>query len=1224
MSSLSGSSSPDPLHLASSPLAAHIYTRRGTTPIAHSSAARNPRASPSKSFLMDTGDARIKVTVEPVLYGGLRASRSPSKQPTRSASRTTTIPLRTGESSTTWLRQPTPAAHIDSSGLDVGRRSAKKRKSTPGSTAEVAERRTSRRYARMQETRNQHDTEHDYARDRAMFSEQSVPSSEVRRRRSLYPMRNQRSQRLSAARDDLDNALQAAIGGTSVASSDAGHDDYMASDDVFAGAAGELTTANEDFTMITGESLASISFKANASMLGSAAHDEDDEQDVQAEHLTSSPPQKVMYPDITEQADEAKTPMPVKNHAAMDWKPTGPEAKRLDFHDMQLDQDVSQSIEQGSDPHEVIVIDDDEKPEPVEPSPNAQTHSARSSAQPHGNGRESVPPEDVSVGAANPEDDEEAEEGDQQAHANEATEPDAAEEADDDIWAEEASRDFDDSVITTTTTRSHTFSRSRAVEKPATITTAIVPPAPLEKPDPSRRARLPRTWRKAGGGDSTLTDSSTLSNTGNDVPNQSQTITSHPEAHPVQRTSGDEAESGRSSGVLTPPSTDDDDSRRKLDGVEIEDHVLTDLSKPLERQTSAEVDEQMEEAIDQEDEEIEEDEEEDEGDISGFTNPGAADTQLEAHHRFGHHYGSEDEEEEEEEEAQEEEGEAEVASPASQPGSNASTPAESVEDTGYFWQKNLPQVYQSGKEKPQSQKRKPVDLSAILRIDSSKVEEDDSAQIHKPDLRPKTLEQTIPRPNRQIFNVNRKPALVATRPRQVERSPDAANGHILPSPVRRSLLRTSKVLDGGEPAQPPVIRRPTQRAPEPRVEETQLSATEDSLASKDADQRQLIGEMRATTPVAKKPAHERLAVLREASQPAQADGMSVDGSYEETDTTFKNSWPEHSYEEHLNIESPQKIGVNFNDSTLSFRNEQQHYQPRPDLLAPRGPIKPLFEKSANAQSVKASVFSTAKHNLSSGPSVITPVGASRPAPITTQQENEGVFTRLSTTFWSAVARSQCPPPTPAPFARTTEQTISLSLRAQLRSRYGVLPNSHPWTMAHMRTLHRMLNSLESGRRDSIVPTHAHLPAHLTDIIGEGRLSATGRSFRFEKSHACVVQAFLQLLVTPALFKSMEKGEVEWLGDEQAAHLRSEMGGRAGNDLCFKTLKPKRGPIEWRWIVECLGCCVVSNVESGMRRVAVNVEREGTVRDVEMSVMGDGQGDGRVREWFERDGVRVAL
>jgi len=1093
----------------------------------------------------------------------------------------------------------------------------------------------------MQETRNQHDTEHDYARDRVMFSEQSVPSSEVRRRRSLYPMRNQRSQRLSAARDDLDNALQAAIGGTSVASSDAGQDDYMRSDHVGAGAAGELTTANEDFTMITGESLASISFKANGTMLGSAAHDEDDEQDVQAEHLTSSPPEKVTYPDITEQADEAKTPMPDKNHDTMNWKPNGPEVKRLDLHDMDLDHDISQSIEQGSDPHEVIVIadDDEEQPGPVDHMPTAETRSPRSSPEPQDSAKKSVNLQDATIGAANPDDGESSDEDNQHAHVDEAVEPDAAEEADDDIWAEEASRDIDDSAITTTTTRSHTFPRSRAVEKPIVTATATVPSAPLEKPDPARRARLPRTWRKAGAGDSTFADSSTLSNNAsNDALDQSRTVTDQSEAHPVQRTTGEDAESGRSSGgsgVLTPPSTDDDDSRRKLEHTKTDDSSTTHDPKTFEKKSSIQVDARSQEVIDQEDEEMEDEEEDDadEGDISGFTNPGAADTQLEAHHRFGRQYAS-DEEEEEEQEVQEEqedeeeeveEGEAEIASPAPEPVSNASSPGKSGEDTGFFWQSHLAQVTRSGKEKPKPQSWQPVDLSAILRMDSSKVEEEEQPkQTHVPDLRLSTANQTRPRPNRQIFNVQRKPALVATRPRQTEKSADVTNGHLLPSPVRRSLLKASNVAHSGEPSKRPVVRRPHRLAPEPRVEETQFSVTEDSLASKDADQRQLIGEMRATTPVAKKPAHERLAALREASQPVQANGLSVDGSYEETDTTFKNSWPYHSYEENLNLESPQKIGVNFNDSTMSFRNEQAHYQSKPNLLAPRGPIMPLFEKSSNAQSAKASGVSAAKHNLSSESSTITPVGRPQKAPIPTQQENEGVFARLSTTLWSAVARSQGPPPTPAPFARTTEQTISLSLRAQLRSRYGVLPNSHPWTMAHMRTLHRMLNSLESGRRDSIVPTHAPLPAHLKEIIGEGRLSATGRSFRFEHHHACVVQAFLQLLVTPALFKSMEKGEVEWLGDEQAAHLRSDMGGRPGNDICFKTLAPKRGLIEWQWIVECLGCCIVSNVETGMRRVAVNVEREGTVRDVEMSVMGDGQGDGRVREWFERDGVRVAL
>ena len=620
------------------------------------------------------------------------------------------------------------------------------------------------------------------------------------------------------------------------------------------------------------------------------------------------------------------------------------------------------------------------------------------------------------------------------------------------------------------------------------------------------------------------------------------------------------------------------------------------------------------------------DEEEEEDDISGFTNPGAADTQLEAHHRFDRQYTPTDDEDEDED-GKDEAGEGKIAGPHPESGSSVSSPGESGEDTGFFWQKNLPQVYQSGKGKPAPQRKKPLDLSAILRVDSSKVEDEESTQTRKANLRPAPA---VPQPNKPLFSVRRKAPVLASRTTRAEGSPDNANGHILPSPVRRSLLRSSKALDGNEPAQPPVIRRPARTVPEPMVEETQGTVTDDSLASKDGDQRQLLGEMRATTPVAKKPAHERLAVLRETSQTSQLGGKSEDisyESYEETDTTFKNSWPEHSYEENLNIESPQKINVNFNDSTLSFRDQQQQQQqnqPRPNLLAPRGPIKPLFEKSTNAASSRPSIPTTGKPNLSQGAPTITLVGARKPAPITTQQENEGVFTRLSTSFWSAVTRVQGPPPTPAPFARTTEQTISLSLRAQLRSRYGVLPNSHPWTMAHMRTLHRMLNSLESGRRDSIVPTHAPLPSHLNDIIDGGRLSATGRSFRFEESHACVVQAFLQLLVTPSLYQSMERGEVEWLGDAQAAHLRGEMGGRTGNDLCFKTLKPKRGLIAWEWVVECLGCCVVSNVEMGMRRVAVNVEREGTVRDVEMSVMGDGEGDGRVREWFERDGRRVAV
>lgn len=1058
----------------------------------------------------------------------------------------------------------------------------------------------------MTETRDEYAAENDRAMDRAMFSEQSVPSSEVRRRRSLYPMRNQRYKRLSEAREDLDEALQAAIGGTSVASHDDDPDDYLMSDAIGAGAAGELTSANEDFTMITGESLASISFKANATMLDDGGHEEDDMGSVQGEHLTSSPPEKVAYPDITMQADNAKTSRPETKHDALSWKSTLAKISPLKVGDRESDHEVSVSIENGHSHHDPIVLDDNE-PEAEESSPSSHTNSHHASQESTHKAGEIMEEQETTVGASISDDEDHPEDAgeadmDEDAQMGEAEGDRVSENADDDIWAEEASRDLEDSAMTTTTTRSQPFQRSRRLDKPAAATTDIVHESITEQPQPGRRARLPRTWRRPNGVDSSLADSQAQSTNVTSADLEQFTATEgQPAVPPMQRTSGDEGESGRSSGVLTPPSTDDDDSRRKLGNVSTGKHGLEE-DRVTERKPTQEEGE----------EEVSEEDDEGDHDISGFTNPGAADTQLEAHHRFDRQY-----------ESQEEESEEEVGTPASESSSHVSTPAESGEDTGFFWQKNLPQVYQSGKEKPKAQDKQPLDLSAILRMDSSKVEDDEATQRQNANARPTPRDQPRPQLNRPLFSVHRKPAAVAGRANQPSNSPSGATGHILPSPVRRSLLRSSKLLDKDEPAGPSPIHKPAAVPSilESKVEESQITVTDDSLASKASDQQQLLSEIRATTPVARKPAHERLAVLRESSQPSQAARASTDVSYEETDTTFKNSWPEHSYEENLNIESPQKITVNFNDSTLSFRNEEQ--QQRPNLLAPRGPIKPLFEKPANIPSVRPTA-TTAKHNLSSASSSTPLIKTHRPTQGGAQQENNDIFSRLTTTFWSAVTRQQGPPPTPAPHARTTEQTISLSLRAQLRSRYGVLPNAHPWTMAHMRTLHRMLNSLESGRRDSIVPTHSPLPSHLVDIIGEGRLSATGRSYMFEQSHACVVQAFLQLLVAPSLFEAMQRGEVEWLGDAQAAHLRGEMGGREGGELCFKTLKPKKGPITWEWVVECLGCCVVSNVEMGIKRVGTNVkaEREGTVRDVEMSVMGDGEGDGRVREWFERDGGRV--
>lgn len=313
-----------------------------------------------------------------------------------------------------------------------------------------------------------------------------------------------------------------------------------------------------------------------------------------------------------------------------------------------------------------------------------------------------------------------------------------------------------------------------------------------------------------------------------------------------------------------------------------------------------------------------------------------------------------------------------------------------------------------------------------------------------------------------------------------------------------------------------------------------------------------------------------------------------------------------SYEEHLNIESPQKIAVNFNDSTLS------HQRQNSSLLAPKRQYEPLFTKDVNAQPTFAS------KNTPKSPPSITLI-SKKPAAPAQDKENENIFSRLSTSFWSAVAKPL--PYSPAPPRHNIGIGFPADLRASLRSRYGVLPCTHPWTMLHMRTLHRLLNSVLSGRRDSIVPTHLPLPGHLAGLVDKRQKTATGFPFTFTVAHAHVIHAFLQLLVDPSLIAQMQRGEVAWLGDRTAEHFRGAMGGRIGREVCFRTLEP-RGEgegIGWEWVVGALGCCVLSN-EEGARKDEVEGEGEddGFEREEKLSVSGDGRGAQRVRRWMREE------
>jgi hypothetical protein len=258
-----------------------------------------------------------------------------------------------------------------------------------------------------------------------------------------------------------------------------------------------------------------------------------------------------------------------------------------------------------------------------------------------------------------------------------------------------------------------------------------------------------------------------------------------------------------------------------------------------------------------------------------------------------------------------------------------------------------------------------------------------------------------------------------------------------------------------------------------------------------------------------------------------------------------------SYQENLNRDSPQKIPVKFNDTS------SLHSLKRSFSLAFEAPTEETTPKPA--------------------------------AP------KRSLFSRVASTVWSAFVQPTGPTSIVAsdyqlPTSQLQQDSTLLDdaedttifnhdLRTHIRNRYGVVTSRFPWTMTHMRTLHRMLNSLTSGRPDSLIPNAGPLPPFLAQLIDTIQISITDLEWLFTADHAYVVFSFLQVLVDDHVVEAMEKGEVEWLGDRVSRSYRGYYNGdpRHGSEKCFK-ISPKaerEGIIDWEFVVAALGCCVLS-------------------------------------------------
>ncbi|KAK3670265.1 hypothetical protein LTR78_009819 [Recurvomyces mirabilis] len=1084
-------SSLDPLLLPSSPLGARSTTRQSSV----KPRTRNaPLSSPAKSFIVDTGEAgeaspwRIKVTVQAEPRDPTPASNgSPAKR--RATRRTTKVPLKLAKSEAVKNKDTSETEYT---------KPQRKRKGTP----------IRRRTTRSQPAQDEPATEEDRDDASLMPPPAEIPTSsatKARRRRSLLEMPTQRGKRLSQAREDLDVALQEAVGYE--LDEDRGADDHDMP--------GDMTLAGEeDFTMVSVETLQSM--KADTSALNHRGG-EGDLSALSVSYLPSSPPKRdvvvdeVQYPDIEHQADDIRKTPARMSYDAMSWKPTGP-------------QRPVQSLAETADP-------------------GSQSNEWRRAEETMS--RHMEVPEQYSAMA---------EEQDAMAGAVERLErpaedyqdelPPSAEE--EDIWQEEASRSLEEGLSEVNSFHQRPSRSKRQVQPteavqlqqqvPAASTTPALEDLFTGQVLRPPRAKIPRTWRRTSGADFAYSDSPAH------MPPEEPEL----EVQKHRRDASTDGGSRASSGMLTPTSTDDEQAEQEGGPSEERDDSDISLTRPDGEGTM------MGPGM----HEVEvEDEDEDDDDVS---------------HEQQH---------EPDQDARSSSDREDIASPFSE-ASSSGVPSPDGEDTGMFWQSNPSAVYQRRAERPRPGVRKKAEAVNLSELLQRRREE---ARVF---LQP--TPQVLDMPGSKISSCGRVKSLPS----------DAGRSLAVSSPLKKSLLRSSKM--GGGPGGRPESEstRPTAMDVDAEFEnasgEIVLDETiEESWQSKASDQRQLLHEMnarRSTTTgssgyFAGDDNDDTVEEEREQSHHDQAvwshDEMRHEGSYAKSQdlsvSPTRTFEPSESYEERLNIESPQKIRVKFGDSANS------------SLLAPRREYAPLFG-SQGAQASGSSKEHLRQEQQQHSPPAVTLVSKRHTF---ATEHSTGILSRLSTNFWSAVVRPTGPTEImpslkatdtimPQSAASTNHQITSKQqavpqLRAQLRSRYGVLPSTHPWTMTHMRTLHRMLNSLTSGKSDSIIPTYSPIPRNLQVFVNRTQTSVTGHKYLFSASHARVVDAFMQVLVDAKLVKAMRYGEVEELGDKTARSYRGEILGRHGDDLVWgPKIGVEKGEIRVEFLVKALGDVVRAN------------------------------------------------
>ncbi|THZ29864.1 hypothetical protein D6C89_01767 [Aureobasidium pullulans] len=409
--------------------------------------------------------------------------------------------------------------------------------------------------------------------------------------------------------------------------------------------------------------------------------------------------------------------------------------------------------------------------------------------------------------------------------------------------------------------------------------------------------------------------------------------------------------------------------------------------------------------------------------------------------------------------------------------------SESGDDTGTFFQSNLPTIYSKRSTRQTSNSAK-------------------SSSAPSSPLR-NTVLDISPMKNTQssegISNVN------------------LSTG---PSPLRRRLAKSSNL--GRASA---TLKQDTEL-------DTSETQTDSSLAS---DAQQLQREMRGqsgsgASTISSLTSGSHVRGSRRAPSANTID-LTI-SSVSEEDASIVSS-RSRSYQEELNLDSPMRVKVNFNDDAGNST-----------LLEPRRQYPPLFDNV---------------------PTLTKPT----PEPSEASQP-KSPLAKLTESFWEAVTKPPVyasPERKPSVVLESSSTTTVPDHVLRLRRKYGLLPDSHPFIYAHIRTLHRMLNSTRSRPGSSIVPRSGPLGHGLSRLLGKSKTNELDQRFVWTQTHLHVVDSFMSLLLPQEERDRLQYDTGSWGDAEALRHRGRDSKGRYGDEIVFNGVKG--GVIEAAWVADVL-------------------------------------------------------